>query len=452
MKFTKTLFISILAALALSAVSCGNDNQGPVTPDTPDTPQTPTTVGNTMVVYEANPKVFASSKSLKAIEDRLGDIQDLGVNVIWLMPIQPIGSDKTSVGSPYCIKDFKAVNPSYGTIDDLKSLVKKAHSMDMKVILDWIANHTSWDNPWITEHPDWYTKDANGNIISPAGMGWNDVADLNFKSNELRTNMIDAMTYWVKEADVDGFRCDYADGVPMDFWKDALDAVKAVKADAILLAEGSEMKLLDSGFQMLYGWDFQSKLASVFSGRMDVSRLYETHKNEYKDFAKGKHRLRFTTNHDKAMSDGSPITIYKGERGAMAAFVITAYMGGIPLIYSSQEVGYSKTINFFTNVLMDWDSNPSYTEEYQKVMAAYHESAPLRGQEPVLYNTGDIASIYYKDGLFVVANTTGEKVQAKAPMERAGDKVTNMVTGASETIPAALTLEAYEYRIWKIEK
>ena len=150
MKFTKTLFISILAALALSAVSCGNDNQGPVTPDTPDTPQTPTVVGNTMVVYEANPKVFASSKSLKAIEDRLGDIQDLGVNVIWLMPIQPIGSDKTSVGSPYCIKDFKAVNPSYGTIDDLKSLVKKAHSMDMKVILDWIANHTSWDNPWIT--------------------------------------------------------------------------------------------------------------------------------------------------------------------------------------------------------------------------------------------------------------------------------------------------------------
>ena len=152
------------------------------------------------------------------------------------------------------------------------------------------------------------------------------------------------------------------------------------------------------------------------------------------------------------MSEGSPITIYKGERGAMAAFVITAYMGGIPLIYSSQEVGYSKTINFFTNVLMDWDSNPSYTEEYQKVMAAYHESAPLRGQEPVLYNTGDIASIYYKDGLFVVANTTGEKVQAKAPMERAGDKVTNMVTGASETIPSALTLEAYEYRIWKIEK
>ena len=142
MKFTKTLFISILAALTLSAVSCGDEN-GPVNPAGPDD-SVQLKPGNTMVVYEANPKLFASSKSLKAIEDRLDEIQDLGVNVIWLMPIQPIGSDKTSVGSPYCIKDFKGVNPSYGTIDDLKSLVSKAHSMGMKVILDWIANHTSW--------------------------------------------------------------------------------------------------------------------------------------------------------------------------------------------------------------------------------------------------------------------------------------------------------------------
>ena len=447
MKLSKTLFISILAALALSAVSCGDENT-PVDPMGPDD-SAQLKPGNTMVVYEANPKVFASSKSLKAIEDRLDEIQDLGVNVIWLMPIQPIGSDKTSVGSPYCIKDFKGVNPSYGTIDDLKSLVNKAHGMGMKVILDWIANHTSWDNPWITEHPDWYTKDANGNIISPAGMGWNDVADLNFNNKELRANMIDAMTYWVKEAGVDGFRCDYADGVPTDFWTEALKAVTALKSDAILLAEGSELKLLDSGFQMLYGWDFQSKLASVFGGRMDVSKLYDTHKSEYKSLAKGKQRLRFTTNHDKAMSESSPITMYKGERGAMSAFVITAYMGGIPLIYSSQEIGYSKTINFFTNVLMDWNSNPSYTEEYQKVMAAYHESALLRGEEPILYNTGDVASIYYKGGLFVVANTSGKQVQVKAPMERAGDKVINMMTGATESVPSALTLEAYEYKIWK---
>jgi len=322
----------------------------------------------------------------------------------------------------------------------------------MKVILDWIANHSSWDNNWITEHPDWYTKDANGNIISPAGMGWNDVADLNFNSKEMRAAMIDAMTYWVKEANIDGFRCDYADGVPADFWKEALDAVKAVDQDAVLLAEASDEKLLDCGFQMLYGWDFQSKLVDVFAGKRTVEKLYESHKGEYKNLTEGKDRLRFSTNHDKAMNEASPITMYKGERGAMAAFVIAAYMGGIPLIYSSQEIGYAKTLSFFNNTILDWNSNPSYTEEYQKVMRAYTESVEARGGEMTLYNTGNLVTIYYQGGLMVTVNTTGADVQVKTPMERSGDKAVDMMTGKQENIPAALSLGAYEYKIWKIEK
>ena len=449
MKSSKVIFISILAALSLSAVSCGND----IKPEGPDTGKEDLVLapGNSMVIYEANPKVFASSDALKAIEGRLDEIQDLGVNVIWLMPIQQQGS-KNAVGSPYCIRDFKSVNSSYGTLESLKSLVNKAHSMDMKVILDWIANHSSWDNNWITEHPDWYTKDANGNIISPAGMGWNDVADLNFNSKEMRAAMIDAMTYWVKEADIDGFRCDYADGVPADFWKEALDAVKTIDQDAVLLAEASDEKLLDCGFQMLYGWDFQSKLVDVFAGKRTVEKLYESHKGEYKNLAEGKDRLRFSTNHDKAMNEASPITMYKGERGAMAAFVIAAYMGGIPLIYSSQEIGYAKTLSFFNNTILDWNSNPSYTEEYQKVMRAYTESVEARGGEMTLYNTGNLVTIYYQGGLMVTVNTTGADVQVKTPMERSGDKAVDMMTGKQENIPAALSLGAYEYKIWKIEK
>jgi len=449
MKSSKVIFISILAALSLSAVSCGND----IKPEGPDTGKEDLALdpGNSMVIYEANPKVFASSDALKAIEGRLDEIQDLGVNVIWLMPIQQQGS-KNAVGSPYCIRDFKSVNSSYGTLESLKSLVSKAHSMDMKVILDWIANHSSWDNNWITEHPDWYTKDANGNIISPAGMGWNDVADLNFNSKEMRAAMIDAMTYWVKEADIDGFRCDYADGVPADFWKEALDAVKTIDQDAVLLAEASDEKLLDCGFQMLYGWDFQSKLVDVFAGKRTVEKLYESHKGEYKNLAEGKDRLRFSTNHDKAMNEASPITMYKGERGAMAAFVIAAYMGGIPLIYSSQEIGYAKTLSFFNNTILDWNSNPSYTEEYQKVMRAYTESVEARGGEMTLYNTGNLVTIYYQGGLMVTVNTTGADVQVKTPMERSGDKAVDMMTGKQENIPAALSLGAYEYKIWKIEK
>ena len=451
MKFNKTFFISLLAALTLSAVGCG-EKDIPTTGTDPDNNGTTTvTPGNEMVIYEANPKVFASSGAIKAMEDRLDEIQDLGVNVLWIMPVHPIGS-VNSVGSPYCVKDFKAVNSSYGTLSDLKSLVNKAHSMGMKVILDWIANHTAWDNSWITEHPDWYTKDANGNIISPAGMGWNDVADLNFNSTAMRTEMIEAMKFWVAEAGIDGFRCDYAEGVPSDFWTDAIKAIRSVKKDAVMLAEAADSKLYDCGFDMLYGWDFQSRLADVFAGKRKVENLYDSHRNEYKGIADGKERMRFSTNHDKAMNESSPISMYKGERGAMAAFVIAAYMGGVPMIYSSQEIGYAKTLSFFTSTVMDWNSNPSYTEEYQKVMKAYTETAPERGGNVTLYNTGNIVSIYYQGGLMVAVNTTGEPVQVKTPMERSGDKAVNMMTGKQESIPSALSLAAYEYKIWKIEK
>lgn len=451
MKLNKTFFISLLTALTLSAVSCGEKEIPIIGTGSGNNDIEDVATGNKMVIYEANPKVFASSGALKAMEERLDEIQDLGVNVLWIMPIHPIGS-VNSVGSPYCVRDFKAVNSSYGTLADLKSLVDKAHSMGMKVILDWIANHTAWDNQWVTEHPDWYTKDGSGNIISPAGMGWNDVADLNFNSTALRTNMIEAMKYWITEAGIDGFRCDYAEGVPADFWTDAIKGIRSVKKDAIMLAEAADMSLYDCGFDMLYGWDFQSKLADVFAGRKKVQALYNSHENEYDGAKEGKERMRFSTNHDKAMNESSPITMYKGERGAMAAFVIAAYMGGIPMIYSSQEIGYAKTLSFFTTTVMDWNSNPSYTEEYQKVMKAYTESAKARGGEMTLYSTGDLVTIYYQGGLMVTVNTTGKTIQIKTPMERSGDKAIDMMTGKQENIPSALSLDAYEYKIWKIEK
>lgn len=451
MDINRFLKISLLAALIMSAVGCGEKQIPIIDTDPDDNGNTSVAPGNEMVIYEANPKVFASSGAFKAIEDRLDEIQDLGTNVLWIMPIHPIGS-KNSVGSPYCVKDYKGVNASYGTLSDLKSLVSKAHSMDMKVILDWIANHTSWDNAWITEHPDWYTKDASGNIISPAGMGWNDVADLNFNSTALRTNMIEAMKYWVTEADIDGFRCDYAEGVPADFWTDAIRSIRSIKKDAIMLAEASDASLYGCGFDLLYGWKFQEDLAGLFSGKKTVAQLYDCHDSEYEGLEEGKERMRFSTNHDKAMNEASPVTMYKNERGAMAAFVISAYMGGVPMIYSSQEIGYAKTLSFFTSVVMDWNSNPAYTEEYQKVMNAYTETASIRGGEITLYNTGSLVTVYYPGGLMVVVNPTGEKVQVKTPMERSGDKATDLMTGASENIPSALTLGAYEYKIWKIEK
>ena len=450
MKLNRTLLVSLLAALCLSAVSCG-DKEIPIIKDGPEVPAGSHGSGNDMVIYELNPKLFMKGSAFNGISDRLDEIQDLGVNVIWLMPIYQEGS-KSSVGSPYCVRDYKTVNQDYGSLSDLKALVAKAHSMNMKVIFDWIANHTSWDNTWITEHPDWYTKDGSGNIISPAGMGWNDVADLNFNITAMRTNMIEAMKYWISEADVDGFRCDYAEGVPADFWTEAIKAIRSEKEDAIMLAEASDASLYGCGFDMLYGWDYQSKLADVFNGKSSVTKLYESHKSEYSGLADGKERMRFTTNHDKSMNESAPVQMYKSERGAMAAFVIATYMGGVPMIYSSQETGYAQNLSFFKFTAIDWNANSAYTDEYQKIMAAYHETASVRGGDVTLYNTGDIVSIYYPDGLFVAVNTKGEAVQVKTPMERAGDKAEDMMSKTSGTIPSALSLDAYEYKIWKIEK
>ncbi|MCD7970216.1 MAG: hypothetical protein LUF87_07675 [Alistipes sp.] len=197
--------------LALPVYGCGSSNNGTDIDD----PENPTVIVpeeiDRVVIYEAYPGMFGTSNTLTAISGQLDNIKSLGVNILWLMPIYEQGVYK-GIGSPYCVKDYKAVNPNYGTLDDLKSLVSAAHGKGMRVILDWVANHTSWDNAWITDHPDWYTQNSDGEIISPPGFDWPDVADLNYDNADMRAAMLDAMKYWVTEADVDGYRCDYAEG------------------------------------------------------------------------------------------------------------------------------------------------------------------------------------------------------------------------------------------------
>ncbi len=405
---------------------------------------------NEIVIYEANPKVFSRTDALNAITARLDEIKTFGVNVVWLMPIYEEGI-KNSVGSPYCVKDYRKLNADYGTLDDLRTLVKKAHEKDMRVILDWVANHTSWDNAWI-QNKAWYTQDAAGNIISPDGMGWADVADLNYDNPDMRKAMLEAMKYWITEVDVDGFRCDYAEGVPHDFWKHAIDELKILKGDDLLmLAEGSASSLYEDGFDLLYGWDFASCLQEVFTGTSDLSTLYDVHKREYKDVPERKQRLRYSTNHDLA-SEYSPLQIYKNEKGAMAAFVIASTLGGTPLIYSSQEIGYPQALSFFDYRLMDWNSNQSYLTGYKKIMEIYCASTALRSGETKWYNTGKVASycrLSGKERMFVVVNTTNESMTVKTPIERAGEQVESLLNGKTSVLPAVLTLEPYQYEIFK---
>lgn len=403
-----------------------------------------------LVIYEANPKLFARTGTLNAIAARLDEIKALGTNVLWLMPIYEQGV-KSSIGSPYCIKDYQKLNSAHGTLAELRSLVEKAHGKGMKVIFDWVANHTSWDNTWM-QNKAWYTQDAAGNIVSPEGMGWADVADLNFNNTDMRKAMLDAMKYWVSEADIDGFRCDYAEGVPDDFWKQAITELKAMKGESFLmLAEGSKGTLFTDGFDIVYGWSLTDKLHEVYAGKATLAQLYEVHRQEYQNVPAGKQRLRYSTNHDQA-SEKSPVQLYGGERGALSAFVLAATLGGTPLIYSSQEIGYPQPLSFFASPLMDWAANADYLSEYKKVMAVYTASSALQRGDLRTYATEKVACYYrtsLEESIFVVVNTGNQAVTIKTPIERAGDSVRNLMDNTVSTLPAAMTLEPYQYYIWK---
>lgn len=442
----KNLYYFILTAFILGAVSC-SDKAGDENKPVKDPNEKPDA---SYVFYEANPRVFATSNQLNAICARLEDIKDLGVDVIWLMPICEQGQKK-AIGSPYCIKDFKKVHPQYGTLDDLKNLISKAHGLGMKVILDWIANHTSWDNPWL-ENEGWHSTDASGNVISPPGFNWTDVADLNFNNADMRAAMKEAMAYWVTEAGVDGFRCDYAEGVPQDFWTDALAYLRTLDPDIILLAEGDKDWIYEVGFDVMYAWSFPSALEKVFKGNSGAASIFDAFNNDMKSVPEGKSRMRYIINHDTA-SENSPLTLYGGERGAMAAFVMATMLEGCPLIYSSQEIGYNRSLSFFSNNVMKWDSNKEYTDEYIKVMAAYNSTRDVRVKAPVFANTGNVAKMTYKnsvgDVLVVIVNTKNEAATVRVPLDVVGKKVTDLMTGSTVTPEASIDMEPYQYLIYR---
>lgn len=447
MKIKKTL--SLLTIISLSLLhSSGCSNAG----ENEDIRHEQTAAGIQFVIYEANPKVFATSGALSAITARLDEIKALGTDILWLMPVYEQGELK-SVGSPYCVKDYRKINPEYGTDADLKELVETAHSKGMKVILDWVANHTAWDNGWI-QNKDWYTQDAGGNIISPEGTNWNDVADLNYSNTEMRQAMKDAMKYWISEFDIDGYRCDYAEGVPGDFWTDACAELRKIKGEElVMLGEGSLSSLYEYGFDIVYSWNFSDWVKELFDGKSTMSGLLANHNSDIAGVPEGACRMRYITNHDQA-SETSPVIKFKNADGALAAFVITSMMSDCIMIYSSQEIGYDKSLSFFTYHVMDWDGNPEYLGKYKKYMEIYKSSSEARRGSMKVYETGDMASIFHENGsekLLTAVNTKSTAIQAKMPMELSGSTMTNVLTGQQEKIPVTLDLQPYQYIIWKTE-
>jgi glycosidase len=406
-----------------------------------------------MVMYEVNPLAFGPNGTFINIEEKLEHIKGLGVNVIWLMPIFPKGIEK-GVGSPYAVMDYTDVNPDYGTLDDFKQLIKAAHELEMAVIIDWVANHTSWDNNWI-DNEGWYVTDASGNIINPPGTNWQDVAELNFNNMEMRAEMINSLKFWIDQCNIDGFRFDAVDFVPDAFWYQALDSLKKYDdRNLILLAEGGKPALLNAGFQLIYGWDFQSKLRNIFHSNLSASDIHQTHKNEYQNMGVGKQRLRYITNHDLCAWDESPVKAFVNARGSVAAFAIATFMGGVPLIYNGQEIAWPDQISFFNFNPLNWNLNRDIYTEYAEIINIRQQHNKTVAGSVTAYPHPDVVAFGKTDNenqLLVLVNTRQKTVVYEIPAALTGKKLARLLGPESTIDNNIINLQAFDYYVFKIE-
>jgi glycosidase len=394
-------------------------------------------------------RAFSSTSNFQGVIARLDAIKDLGVNVVYLMPIFPVGT-VNSVNSPYSVRDYKAVNTEFGTLTDLRTLVDGAHSRGMTVILDWVANHTAWDHSWINAHSDWYQKNSSGAIISPPGTGWNDVAQLNFSSAPMRLEMIKNLKYWVYVANVDGFRFDYADGPPFDFWKQTVDSMRAITSHKLLLlAEGSRSDHYTAGFDYKFGFSFFGNMKNIFANGQSATLIDGLNNSEYTNASSSQMVVRYTTNHDVNGSDGTPQELFGGLNGSMAAFVVAAYMKAVPMIYNGQEVGTPFRLVFpFTAADINWTLNPAVTAEYKKLLAFRNSSAAIRRGLLTSFTSSDVCAFTKEQGaekVFVAVNLRNSTINYTLPAAVGNSTWTDAFTNASVPLTGTLSLAPYAY-------
>lgn len=311
-------------------------------------------------IYEVNIRQYTKAGTFKAFQTHLPRLKALGVEVLWLMPIHPIGSEKRlgSLGSYYSVRDYTKVNPEFGTAKEFKGLVDAAHKQGFKVILDWVANHTAWDNPWVAAHPDWYTRNNAGDIISPAGTGWTDVADLDYSSTALRAAMSDAMAMWVRDYDIDGFRCDVAGMVPTDFWEQAVTKLRALKPVLMLAENQSNADLLDKAFLVNYNWSLLERFRNIGDGWIHNSYIQDlmTDQADSSVYPDGSMPMNFVTNHDENSWNG---TEYETLGSAVPPLTVMMFtLPGVPMIYTGQEIAMKKRLKFFDKDEVAWPAKP----------------------------------------------------------------------------------------------
>ena len=409
------------------------------------------------VVYEVFPRDFSQEGNLNGVTARLDQLKNLGVTVIWLMPIHPIGMEhrKGLYGSPYAARDYYAINPDYGTLNDLKRLISEAHERGMKVILDIVLLHTAWDSV-LMAHPEFYMHDASGKIVPPMP-DWSDVAGLNYQNPELRRYMITMLEYWIRGFDLDGFRCDTASMVPTSFWEEARTALTKIKPDIMMLAEADKPELLTNAFDIDYAWPMMNMVRKVLSDSAPASEIQHTWENDLKRYPRGSLHLDMSDNHDEQRA----VACF-GTSGALAASALMFTLDGVPLLYNGMEVGDTSETGgsaLFEKIPITWHArnDPSLPDTYRDLIKLRKQFAALRGKSVQwIHNTDQTEMTTYlradsKDEFLVVINFSNHPIHGKVDVRGGEDFQPVKIAGVENSDSSSfsdLHLKGFEWRIY----
>ncbi len=386
----------LLSILLLSSCAEQNAKNAEMQDEKGAYPELPSWAHNA-TIYEVNTRQYTQAGTFKSLESHIPRLKNMGIDILWFMPIHPISeknrkakgdllvSDiedpeerKLYYGSPYAVADYKKVNPDYGTMEDFKSLLKVIHDQGMRLIIDWVPNHTGWDHPWISAHPEWYTQDEEGNIIDPIdyntgkSWGWTDVADLNYDNQDMRAEMLSDMKFWLDEVGIDGFRVDVAHGIEQSFWDEMKDKFEG--EDIFMLAESEVPSHRNSGaYHADYGWSFHHMLNEIAKGHKNVDSLRVWLANNRETYQQGFH-MNFTSNHDENTWAGTEMDRMGDAHKAMA--VLTATFEGMPLVYTGQEEPLTRRLPFFTKEAVGF-KDYAYESFYKTLFDLKHNSKAL---------------------------------------------------------------------------
>ena len=398
-------------------------------------------------IYQMFVRAYTPEGTFAAATARLPELRELGAEIIYLRPIHPTGEErrKGQLGSPYSIRDYRAIDPALGSEADFRTFVTTAHELGMKVILDLVANHTAWDNPLMQEHPDWYTRNAAGDVIPP-NPDWTDVADLNYDNADLRQYMIDTSLYWVDKFGVDGFRCDVSDAVPADFWLAWRAALKARNPDLLLLSESGGVQMFAAGFEVAYDWTTRSEFIQGLLVPNLARRAMSNVSFEAKRYGPEMWRMRYLENHDQERIAAATREV--GQRRAAAAFLLT--LPGLPLVYAGQEVGATERPSLFDPFTVDFASGDA------ELRALYSQLMQLRRDSPALRaNTFERIQAEGRTVLLYERTAPAQRILVAINLDDAPAQATftgytngrDLLTGAEVDISTGVSLDAFGCQI-----